>query len=464
MDKLLVVDDSVAFLNDIKALLDASYDVTTATKAQTALDLLRNERFSAVLLDLNLPDMYGTDVLKIIHSEIDPYLPVIIITDFNETENVVETIRYGAFDFIPKDINLDVLGEKIKIALERRDIHLNIDALRKSYFENQDTFIFASDEMKKVNFEITRVARLDVDVLLTGETGAGKDMAASQIHFRSNRYEKPFIPVSIRSLSDTLIESELFGHEKGAFSGADRLKIGRFEAADKGTIYIPEISSLNETVQLKLLQFMQYKTITRVGQDPNKSDIQLDVRLIMATNEDLAGLMEQGHIREDFYHRVSGVILHIPPLRERRADIEPLANYFVGKYAHLHPAGTCKLAPEVLDAFQEYHWPGNVRELANAIKSAMVYARDTIITRAGFPNIFSEREGKKEATSNGFAGVDLSEFPAYKEAENEFKKRYFEKLWNETGHDVRKISEISGLTPQAVRRILKSLNLSKRTG
>lgn len=458
MDRLLIVDDSVAFLKDVEALLKGSFEISTTTRAQNALDILRNERFSAVLLDLNLPDMHGTEVLKVIHSEIDPYLPVIIITDYNDVKNVVETMRHGAYDFIPKDVNLDVLGAKIKNALERRALHLNLEALRNEYREKQDTFVFASDAMKKVNYEITRLAGLGVDVLLMGETGAGKDIIASQIHFRGDRLEKPFIPVSIRSLSDTLIESELFGHEKGAFSGADRLKIGKFEAADKGTVYIPEISSLSETIQLKLLQFMQYKTISRVGQDPTKAEIQLDVRLIMATNEDLADLVAQGKIREDFYHRISGVTLRIPPLRERGDDIKPLADYFIKKYARLHHAGACDISPEVLDAFRNYHWPGNVRELSNAIKNAMVYTSSATLTIDDFPNIF-KAPIKKQTLPNGIAQFGSDEIPKFKDAENEFKKMYFERLWDECGHEVAKTSKISGLTPQAVRRILKQFDL-----
>ncbi len=458
MERLLVVDDNIVFINDINSLLEDSFEIVTTTKAKDALDILRRERFSAVLLDLDLPDLHGTEVLKTIHSEIDPYLPVIIITEYSDAKNIVETMRLGASDFIPKDVNLEVLAAKIKNALERRELHLNLDALRSDYLEKQDQFIFASNAMKKVNYEIARLAGLRVDVLIIGETGVGKDIIASQIHFRGDRLEKPFIPVSIRSLSDTLIESELFGHEKGAFSGADRLKIGKFEAGNKGTVYIPEISSLSETIQLKLLQFMQYKTISRVGQDPTKSEIQLDVRLIMATNEDLSELVMQGKIREDFYHRVSGVTLRIPPLRERRDDIMPLTNYFVKKYARLHPAGVCEVSPEVLELFHNYHWPGNVRELSNAIKNALVYTNDVTLTTEDFPNIF-KAPIKNQTHPNGFTQFGSYEIPKFKDAENEFKKTYFERLWDECGHDVKKLSELSGLTPQAVRRILKQFNL-----
>jgi DNA-binding NtrC family response regulator len=458
MERLLIVDDSIAFLNDLKELFTDAFDVSTASNGQEALDILKRERFSAILLDINLPDLKGTEVLKIVHSEIDPYLPVIIITDYDDVNNVIEAMRHGASDFIPKDINLNVLASKIRKALERRELHLNLDALRNEYLEKQDSFVFVSDAMKKLNYEITRLAKLRVDVLLVGETGVGKDIIASQIYLRSNRFEKPFIPVPIRSLSDTLIESELFGHEKGAFSGADRLKVGKFEAADKGIVYIPEISNLSETIQLKLLQFMQYKTISRVGQDPTKSDIRLDVWLIMATNEHLVDLVAQGKIREDFYHRISGVMLEIPPLRERREDIKPLTDYFIKKYSLLHPAGTCTISVEALNLFYNYHWPGNVRELSNAIKNAIVYTHHTVLSPDDFPNILNVPT-KQQTPANGYAPDGSENIPKFREAEQNFKKMYFERLWNESVQDIKKISELSGLTPQAVRRILKQLQL-----
>jgi len=458
MEKLLIVDDSKTFLNDVQVLLSGSYSIITAQNAQTGLDILQKERVSAVLLDLDLPDMYGTDVLKYIHSEIDPYLPVIVVTDHDDVQNVVEAMRFGAYDFVPKNFNLEVLGEKVKKALERRQLQLSMNALQNEYIEKPHQFVFASDAMKKVHFEITRLSRLNIDVLLVGETGVGKDLIASQIHFRSNRSDKPFIPVSIRSLSDTLIESELFGHEKGAFSGADKSKVGKFEAANGGTVYIPEISSLNEAVQLKLLHFMQYKTITRVGQDPTKSEIKLDVRLIMATNDDLGELMRTGKMREDFYHRITGITLNIPPLRKRGDDIKPLADYFIQKFSHLHPAGTCRLDPGVYTMLLEYHWPGNVREFANVMKSAIVYAESDVIGPKNFSRLLEPSAGS-ESLPAGMLNMHNGNLPTYRDIEQQTKEAYFKKVWNESGQDVKKTAEIAGITPQATRRILKSLGL-----
>jgi DNA-binding NtrC family response regulator len=459
-DKLLIIDDNTEFLKDVGALFNGRYNILTATDARTGMDILRNQRVSAVLLDLNLPDMFGIDVLKRIQTEIDPYIPVIIVTEYDDSEKIVTAMRLGAYDFIPKHFNLDVLSAKISKALERRALHLGINALQEEYLEQQGRFVFSSETMKKVSFEMTRLAQLDVDVILYGETGVGKDLIASQIHVRGNRRDKPFIPVSIRSLSDTLIESELFGHEKGAFSGATRSKVGKFEAANKGTIYIPEISTLSEAVQLKLLHFMQYKSITRVGQDPTKSDIRLDVRLIMATNENLVDLVRQGKIREDFYHRITGVSLKIPPLRERKKDIKPLVDYYINAYADLHPSGTCEIDSTVLDAFYEYRWPGNVRELANALKNAIVYAKDPVLTLRDFPNIVNEPVGK-QISGGGLSDFASENHTTLHEANLRLKKIYFTRLLNEYGNDINKIAHIAGITPQATRRILKDLDLRK---
>jgi DNA-binding NtrC family response regulator len=457
-DKLLIIDDSIEFLNDVCMLLHGKYDILTAADARSGIDILRNERVSAILLDLNLPDMFGIDVLKRIHSEIDPYIPVIIVTEYDDSEKIVTAMRLGAYDFIPKHFNLEVLSAKISKALERRALHLGINALQEEYLEQQGRFVFSSETMKKVSFEMTRLANLDVDVILYGETGVGKDLIASQIHVRGNRREKPFIPVSIRSLSDTLIESELFGHEKGAYSGADRSKVGKFEAADKGTVYIPEISTLSEAVQLKLLHFMQYKSITRVGQDPKKSEIRLDVRLIMATNDNLADLVRQGKIREDFYHRITGVSLKIPPLRERREDIKPLVDYYTNIYSGLHPSGKCEVDPTVLEAFYEYRWPGNVRELANVIKNAIVYAKNSVLTPMDFPNIVNEPV-RKQISGGGLSDFASGNHTTLHEANLRLKKIYFTRLLNEYGNDINKIAHIAGITPQATRRILKDLDL-----
>jgi DNA-binding NtrC family response regulator len=311
--------------------------------------------------------------------------------------------------------------------------------------------------MRGLNFEITRLARMNFDVLIEGETGVGKDLAAWELHCRSSRREKSFIPISMRALNEALIESELFGHEQGAFSGAERQKTGKFEAAHGGTVYIPEVSCLSESLQLKLLYFLQYKCISRVGQDPRKSEIRLDVRMILATNENLERLVETGRLREDFYHRITGVRLCIPPLRERLEDIEPLVQYFLQSYAN----DPCKrkyiILPETLEMLKKHQWPGNVRELENSVKHAIAYADGPELKPEHFPHLLRTR------TKHGASAFAIQDFgdgvPPYREAELEFRRSYFSQLLKRSNNDVPQAALLAHITPQGLRKILAALHL-----
>lgn len=228
MENLLIIDDSLEFLEDVEVLLKERYKIYKANIAKKGLEILRSTQISAILLDLQLPDIHGLEVLKIIHEEIDPYIPVIIITEFDNTDNVVQAMKNGAYDFLSKDFNLELLSAKIEKALKHRSLEIGVNAIKLNIQEGRNKFIFASDVMKKINFEITRISKLDFDILLLGETGVGKDLVAYEIYERSNRFKSPFISVSLRSLSESIVESELFGHEKGAFTGAIQSKVGFF--------------------------------------------------------------------------------------------------------------------------------------------------------------------------------------------------------------------------------------------
>ncbi|MEI7485690.1 MAG: sigma 54-interacting transcriptional regulator, partial [Ignavibacteriota bacterium] len=233
MENVLIIDDNVKFAEDLELLLKGSYKIFRAENSFKGIEILKRNHISAVLLDLQLPDIPGLDMLEKIHNDFDALLPVIIITEYDDTEYVVKAMRLGAFDFLSKDFHVDLMKEKIEQALQQKNLKLRVDGLQNNASVTDDTFIFACDEMKNINFEISKLANWDFDVLLVGETGVGKDMVASQIYQRSNRKDKPFIPIPLRSLSESVLESELFGHEKGAFTGADRMKIGKFEAANK---------------------------------------------------------------------------------------------------------------------------------------------------------------------------------------------------------------------------------------
>lgn len=458
MENVLIIDDNIKFAEDLELLLKSSYKIFRADTSFKGLEILKRNHISVVLLDLQLPDIPGLDMLEKIHSDFDALLPVIIITEYDDIEYVVKAMRLGAFDFLSKDFHVDLMKEKIEQALQQRNLKLRVDGLQNNVSVTDDTFVFACEEMKKINFEISKIANWDFDVLLLGETGVGKDMIASQIYQRSNRRDKPFIPIPLRSLSESVLESELFGHEKGAFTGADKMKVGKFEAANKGIIYLPEISNLPENIQLKLLHFMQYKTITRVGHDSRKGEKNLDVRIIMATNENLEQLVKSGRMREDFYYRIMGVNLKIPPLRDRVEDIIPLSHYFLKKYSAQFTQLDYKFSEDLIYAFRQYEWKGNVRELSNSIKNALTYTNGNILKIQDFPNVAGGKININISLENQLYPDGV--YPFFTDFELYNRIFYIKTMLKKAEGKVSYAAELSGLTPQGFRKIMKQLNIN----
>ena len=459
MENVLIIDDNIKFAEDLELLLKSSYKIFRADTSFKGLEILKRNHISVVLLDLQLPDIPGLDMLEKIHTDFDALLPIIIITEYDDIQYVVKAMRLGAFDFLSKDFHVDLMKEKIEQALKQKNLKLRIDGLQNNVSFTDDSFIFACEEMKKINYEISKIANWDFDVLLLGETGVGKDLIASQIYQRSNRKDKPFVPVPLRSLSESVLESELFGHEKGAFTGADRMKIGKFESANKGIVYLPEISNLPENIQLKLLHFMQYKTITRVGHDSRKGELNLDVRLIMATNENLEELVKSGRMREDFYYRILGVNLKIPPLRERIEDVIPLSYYFLNKYSSQFGQMQYQFSDEVLTAFREYEWKGNIRELSNSIKNALTYTNDNILSLKDFPNITGRKNSLHISIENLL--YQDGNYPNYVDFELNNRIFYIKTMLKKAEGKISLAAKLSGLTPQGFRKIMKQLNINQ---
>jgi DNA-binding NtrC family response regulator len=455
--KILLVDDNISFTNDVESLLEGRYSIVKAHNGKRALEVLKIDHVDVILLDLDLPDISGLEVLKVIKKDIDQYIPVIIVTDYGDLSNVVETIKYGAYDFVQKDFTVEYLSAKITKALEHRDLELHVNLLQDTFKDKQNVFIAESDKMKGIQQEISRLANLPYDVLINGETGVGKDRIAYEIHRRGQHSDKPFIPISLRSLNEQLIESELFGHEKGAFSGADSMKIGKLEAANGGTIYIPEVSSLTESLQLKLLHFMQYKSLSRVGHDPRKPEIKVDLRIIMATNEDLKDVVLRGKMREDFYYRISGVMLQVPPLRQRTMDILPMVRYFLQLYAAPNSAIVFDIPREVQLYLEEYSWPGNVRELENSVKNALAYTRDNKLTKDLFPlrNRAFFDQVQKIDDDNAQNNAVLT----YKDADMIFKQKYFKNLLKACEGNISNAAKRAGITRQGLHKILNGLKM-----
>ena len=445
MQKLLIIDDSVSFMNDVEFVLKNEFQIFKAETGTKGLAVIMKEDINLVLLDLKLPDIYGLDVFEKIQKEIDPLLPVIIITDYGNVQTAVKAMKLGAADFIQKDFNREVLIEKIIRAFKQRELNIKLNALEDAIDEESDKFIVAGEAMRKVELDIEKFANQDVHILLTGETGVGKDIVAKDIHLRSKRKNKLFSSVSLHTLSENLIESELFGHEKGAFSGADEAKVGKFEAANGGTIYLPEISEVSEKIQLKLLKFMQYKEINKVGQKTGK-DIKLDVRLILASNKNLEELVEQGKVREDFYYRIKVVNIYIPPLRERVDEIKTLAEYYLEKLSGKFNKHGLSLAEETIKAMENYNWKGNIRELKNFITNAVIRAEDNQMIG---PDLITTRNIKFDFTNN----------EPYKASLQRFRKKYFTDLLTRTNGRINEAAEAAGISRQALHKIFKELNI-----
>ena len=456
MPKILLVRGSPPSHAGFELFLRDRFDVVTEESISRGVDILRRGELSLVLLDDSILHQRDTSLLRTIRREIDPDIPIIVFADHPDIASAVEAMREGASDFVPADIAFPELNVRIEKAVEILNQGQRAGSPGGAFISQHGCFVFASDSMKCLNFEITRIANQDSDVLLLGETGVGKDLLAGEIHRRGRRLRKPFIQISLQSLSETLIESELFGHDRGSFSGADRAKMGKFEAANGGTVYLPEISTLSESVQLKLLSFMQYKTISRIGQDPRKGDIQLDVRLIMASNEILEPLVETGRLREDFYYRVTGSRLLIPPLRERTEDIEVLVDHFIKKYTPGNAGQRPRLGPEALRVLRSHPWHGNVRELQNVVREALALAKDGIIEPEHIQMLL--KPARAAASLDSLAGAGVSPPPTYEEAMEYFKRSYFKQLLDSSNGSISRAAKLASITPQGMRKILATLS------
>lgn len=407
---VLVVDDEKNIRQGLgKALEMDGYDVLLAENGQEALTLLSQDEVDLIVADLRMPKISGEELLKRV-VETHPTVPVIILTGHGTIETAVQAMRDGAFDFLTKPVNLDRLSLLAKRALSTRELVLQHRAMQEE-LDNRRRFaniIGKSPAMKRVYDVVNQVAPTKASVLITGESGVGKELIADAIHNMSNRKEKPFIKVHCAALSESLLESELFGHEKGAFTGAVARKRGRFELAHTGTIFLDEIGEINQSLQIKILRVLQEKTFERVG---GEDTLEVDVRIVSATNKDLRSEIENGGFREDLFYRLNVVNIDIPPLRERKEDIPLLVSAFIKEFATENEKPVEGIDPKARGLLYNYSWPGNVRELRNCIESAVVMAKGNIITSDDLPpSITSDLDG-------GFIRIPTGSTMAEAEAE-----------------------------------------------
>ena len=379
--RVLMVDDELDMVENCSRILGrAGYDCVTATDPRRALDLLESERPDVFLTDLKMPEVDGMALLRRAR-ELDPALPVIVVTAFATIESAVAAIKEGAFDYLPKNFSVEQLRVAVERAVRHRGLQLENRNLRAQLQQalGLENIIGSSSAMTQVFELVKKAARSEANILVVGESGTGKELVARAIHANSPRAAQAFVPVDCASLPEQLLESELFGHEKGAFTGAVRSKPGLMEVAHRGTLFLDEIAELPATLQVKMLRALQERQIRRVG---GTALVDVDVRLVSATNRDLRDAVTKGQFREELYYRVNVIAIRLPPLRERTGDVKLLAHVFLKKYGQGRITGIDEAAMRALEA---YPWPGNVRELQNIIERACALAEGENITRRDLP-------------------------------------------------------------------------------
>lgn len=372
--RILVVDDDQGARESLKEILEDDYDVVCVGDGLSALAMTKNEVFDLVLLDLVMPKMNGIETLKQIKAY-DNTIDVIIISATDRAREATASIKTGAYDYITKPFDSETILTRIGRALQKRSLEREVLYLRSevAYRAGKTEIIGQSESMENVFSVIEKVARTSSSVLITGESGTGKELIATAIHARSPRIQKPFVAINCSAIPPELIESEMFGHEKGAFTGATNRNIGKFEYANGGTIFLDEISTLKMELQAKLLRFLQEREFTKVG---GHRSIKVDVRIIAATNADLNNMVQEGGFRNDLYFRLNVIPIEVPPLRHRKGDIPVLTNHFLDKFNRQLNKKINGITPGVMAVLETYPWPGNIRELENLIERMVVLGSD----------------------------------------------------------------------------------------
>ena len=413
MDKknsILVADDDPAHRTMLQTLLTGwGYSIIEADDGSTAIEKVKEKAFDLILMDIRMIKVSGLEALKEIKI-FNPAIPIIIMTAYSSGETAVEALKKGAYDYLTKPLDFDVLRHTMERAMDHTHLKEENRLLRESLGSHFDlrNIIGQSPAMVRLLETVAQVASSEATVLITGESGTGKEMIAGALHFNSPRKAGPFVKINCAAITETLLESELFGHEKGAFTGAHRKKEGRFRQAHGGSLFLDEISEMSLAMQVKLLRVLQERELTRVG---GEEVIKVDVRLIAATNKDLMQEIEEGRFREDLYYRLNVVNLTMPPLREKKEDIPLLAQHFKELFAVKNHKIIKGFTPQAMDRLMKYDWPGNVRELMNAVERGVVLSGSEYLDENDLPMItkYGEPEEKRSAQDNIPADLPLDE-------------------------------------------------------
>ena len=390
MPSILVVDDEAAIRESLKDwLMEDGYGVALAADGKTAVAMVEGSQYDVILLDLKMPGMDGLETMRCI-KEISPDSEILMMTAYASVDTAVQAMKEGAFDYLVKPFDPDEVELQIKKIVAHREMRFENIMLRKKLEEQYqyDEIIGKSEVMQEIFELIDRVAPSESTVLITGESGTGKELIAQALHGNSSRCFMPFVAINCGSLPESLLESELFGYEKGAFTGADHARRGRFEMAQGGTIFLDEIGDISLKTQVDLLRVLQQREISRLG---SESAIEVDVRILAATNRDLKAAIKKGDFREDLFYRLNVITIHVPPLRERKEDIPLLAKAFVKQQCVEMNKEMVKISPGAMRQLMDYHWPGNVRELENIVERALVIGSGKEIVIGDLP--FSHGDG-----------------------------------------------------------------------
>lgn len=471
MTKLLIIDDEPNVLYALeKGLKAPGQTIVTAATGQLGLAAVAKHHPDVVLLDVQLPDLSGIEVLKKLQ-QIDSRLPVIIMTAHGTADTAIEAMKQGAYDYILKPWKLEELKTLIDNALQASRLS-RVPAVYEEQSDlpedKIDRIVGNSPAMQHIFKEIGKIAQQDVNVLILGESGTGKELVARAIYQHSKRKDQPFLAINCAALPDTLLESELFGHEKGAFTGADRRRIGKFEQADKGTLFLDEIGDMALVTQAKVLRILQDGRFERIG---GNETIQTDVRIIAATNKDLTTAIQKKEFRQDLYYRLNTFILKLPALRERPEDIAYLIDHFIARQRQQLGLKILGVSPEAMQLMQSYPWPGNVRELENAIKYAMVHAHGEWITPDSLPDQLRSSEPAPTGKPAGDATLpDLDQLVAQwlqesrprllDEVHDVVDRLLLMKVLSHAGGQQTRAAALLGISRNTLRTRLQQLGLS----
>jgi two-component system nitrogen regulation response regulator GlnG len=466
MPTLLVVDDEPSILHFFRrAFQEPEVTLLTALSASEALEKVARERPDVVILDINLADESGLDTFRSVH-RIDPKVPVIFITGHGTTATAIEAMRLGAYEYLLKPLELDQLCDLVGRAFEISRL-MHVPAVipeGEQTTEDSDTLIGRCPAMQDVYKAIGRVAPQDVTVLVLGESGTGKELVARALYHYSDRSKGPFLAINCAAIPEQLLESELFGHEKGAFTGADRRRIGKFEQVSGGTLFLDEIGDMTPLTQTKILRVLQGQEFERVG---GNEPIKTDVRVVAATNRDLERLVAEGRFRGDLYYRLNVYTIKLPPLRERGDDLRILAEHFLTRFSRDLKKDVRAIAPETLELLRRYSWPGNVRELQSAIKQALLHTTGSVLLPEFLPAVLRGEEMTASTSAFNFGGLtsfiedqlQAGSTTLYSDYQALTDKHLLAEVLRHTGGNLSRSARILGITRATLRTKLNALGI-----